>query len=77
MKTAETTTAVAAGEKAKGFPGLCCLKCGDENTVVLDLQDGQFHCGNCDADYDCDEVRGHINLWLRVVAWVETIPDAE
>jgi hypothetical protein len=54
---------------------LTCIKCGVEGLIKLHLDDCQtFECGECDEAFTCDEVRGVVSQWAKVLAWVETAP---
>lgn len=57
-----------------------CLKCGDDTAVVclrMDAEDEPtFKCEGCDAEYTCDDVRAALDVWQKVLKWVEAMPDA-
>jgi hypothetical protein len=75
-----TTTAGVNGAAAarKGFGWLACLRCGQEATVRLDLDDcATFTCGECEESFTADEVREHLARWQKVLAWCAMAPAAE
>jgi uncharacterized protein (DUF983 family) len=81
MATATTATLTltkrAARPAKRGFPGLRCPHCGQENTVRVYLEDVTvFQCNACDAEWGADELRELIALWTRVLAWVDQVDQA-
>jgi hypothetical protein len=57
----------------RGFGPLVCLKCGQEATIRLDLDDvAHFTCGECDESWDIAAVKAHLDSWCRVLRWLET-----
>jgi hypothetical protein len=62
--------------KARGFPGLRCLLCGEEDTLRLDLENLSLSCGANDCEIEPAEVRSLIALWQKLLAWLETAPPA-
>lgn len=66
----------AAKPLERGFPSLPCVLCGNaDGNVTVSLDDvSQFNCKECGGDFDAPTVRGHIALWQRVLAWIDTAP---
>ena len=62
---------------AKGFD-LCCIKCGEEVCLSLDLNDlDTVRCPECDGEFTLDEVRTFLGQWQRLLAWVDLAPARE
>jgi hypothetical protein len=79
MATANPSSAVAGSINlapvARGFPDLDCPCCGNQGSVTVHLGDlHEFHCGECDADFDSATVLEFIDKWQRVLAWIELAP---
>jgi hypothetical protein len=73
--TAAPTTPAPA--KRSGFGSLPCIRCGQDATISLDLDDcTTFRCAECDDSFDADDVRDHMARWQRVLAWVDARPGA-
>ena len=65
MATAKTRT----GFKAP------CLRCGENDTVMLDLSDLETcHCNSCDAEFTIEQVREVLVTWAKIIAWIDTAP---
>jgi transcription elongation factor Elf1 len=65
-----------ATKTARGF-AVRCLHCGEEETVRLDVHDlDTFHCSSCDTEFTTDTVRAEMARWARLLAWLDTAPDA-
>ncbi len=61
---------------AKGF-AVRCIHCGEEQSVRLLASDlHNFACSSCDAEFSADDVRAEIDAWARLLAWLDTAPDA-
>jgi len=60
----------------KGFAHLPCILCGNaDGNVTLALEDvSQFHCNECDEDFDADAVRQQIEQWRAVLDWCAAAP---
>ena len=60
----------------KGFAALPCILCGNaDGNVTVSLDDvSQFHCNECDGDFDADAVRQHLAQWQAVLTWCEAAP---
>jgi transcription elongation factor Elf1 len=78
MATATPTTnapATLALNKPKGFGPLPCIRCGQEASISLDLDDcSTFRCGECEESFDVCDLREHLARWQRVLAWVDAAP---
>jgi hypothetical protein len=61
----------------RGFPGLSCLGCGQEDTTSVHLDDMTFRCSECDSTFTPAEVAEQLERWRRVLSWVETAPAVE
>jgi transcription elongation factor Elf1 len=77
LKVAGETAAPEA--QARGFEGLTCLKCGEENYVQLDLQDvDRVYCTSCESEYSLrEDVAPAVAAWRRVLDWASLAPAAE
>jgi transcription elongation factor Elf1 len=54
-----------------------CIHCGQEECVKLDVHDlDTFTCSSCDTEFSADDVRAEIDRWARLLAWLDTAPDA-
>lgn len=60
-----------------------CIKCWDKDAVVMMDLDGskQFHCGSCDEDFTCQEVKDTLDAmkqgWSKLITWAESYPQEE
>lgn len=64
------TTATKKGFRAD------CIKCGEAGSVHLYLGDlTTFHCGECDGEFEIDDVRTLLGQWNLVLAWVDAAPN--
>ena len=58
-----------------GFPGLACIKCGEVDTVAMDLDDcSTFRCRECENEFTLEDVRASVTAWQRVLAWLDSVP---
>jgi hypothetical protein len=76
-QTTTTSPAIAGSVSPppRGFKDLDCPCCGSQGGVSVQLEDlSQFHCGECDNDFDADAVRDFIARWTRVLSWIELAP---
>jgi hypothetical protein len=65
----------AAAPVARGFADLDCPCCGAQGGITVHLGSlDEFHCGECDADFDAETVRNLIARWTRVLAWIDLAP---
>jgi hypothetical protein len=72
IMTTATAASVNGAAAKKGFGCLPCIRCGQEATVRLDLDDcATFTCGECEESWTADELREHLAKWQRVLAWVD------
>jgi hypothetical protein len=54
------------------FAGLPCIKCGECDTITLDLADlDSFSCQSCDATFDNAEVQAVLDVWPAVLNWID------
>ncbi len=55
-----------------------CVKCGnasDGGNVVLKLGSvSDFHCTECDEDFDVADVKAFIGKWQAALEWIESAP---
>lgn len=59
----------------RGFPGVCCLKCGAPNTVALDLDYLEtFRCLDCSEEWSAKDVRELVGKWSAILSWIEMAP---
>jgi hypothetical protein len=82
MSTATKAAPAIAGTlspapKARGFPGLRCPLCGEEDTLRIDVETLALSCGANDCEIEADEVRSLIALWQKLLLWLETAPVVE
>ena len=79
MATATVTTPTLACTPAtRGFPGLRCPFCGQEDNITLNLADVKtFTCGECDEEFTGDDVLEILERWQKVLAWVDLAPATE
>jgi hypothetical protein len=78
MATATLPTVSAAPAATRGFPGLKCPLCAEEDTVNVTLADvAIFHCTSCDEDIDAADARAWAERWLRVLEWTAQAPVIE
>jgi uncharacterized protein (DUF983 family) len=64
----------AAQETRRGFPGLRCPACGEQDTVRVGLADMHLACRSCDHEFRAQDVRDTIAAWARVLDWIEAAP---
>jgi transcription initiation factor IIE alpha subunit len=74
MATTNSETRAAAREARRGFPGLCCLKCGEVDVVTVRLEDVSFLCESCGEPFAAQDVREMIAGWERVLEWISLAP---
>ena len=74
MMATETTTTETRKNAPRGFPGLCCIKCGHSGEVHIALEDMTLSCSECSETYGPEEVRDVIAAWTRVLSWIELSP---
>ncbi len=61
---------------SKGFGALTCPMCGEStNTIVMDLSEPLFRCGECEKEFDVGDVENLIQQWKKVLDWVATMPE--
>jgi hypothetical protein len=73
MTTATTTPEMTAPAR-RGF-AVACIRCGERDSVTLAVDDmSQFYCGSCDEGFTAADVRGLIDGWRPLLAWLETAP---
>ena len=69
----------ATEAKPRGFGNLPCIRCGEECTVSIDLNDmtgdEALQCRECEATYSLADVQAVMNKWAPVLAWIETAPE--
>jgi hypothetical protein len=54
-----------------------CIHCADQDTVRVDVHDlNNFTCSSCDAEFTADDVRTELARWAKLLAWLDTAPDA-
>lgn len=58
----------------EGFVTVPCLYCQGEDTVDFNLATGEFKCRECENEWDSDEVKAKIGVWVKILAWVQVIP---
>jgi hypothetical protein len=73
MATA-TETRTETKATRRGFPGLCCLECGEKDVVRVNLEDMHFVCSSCDHEFGPADVRVMMANWARVLDWIEQAP---
>jgi len=63
----------------RGFPSLPCILCGNaDGHVTVSLDDvSQFHCNECNDDFDADAVRQQLAQWQAVLTWIDAAPRLE
>ena len=62
----------------RGFPGIRCPLCGNDDVQSLDLDDLQtFHCGGCEESYTTEDVRELLAGWQKVLTWIDGAPAVE
>jgi hypothetical protein len=77
MTTATATAAPTTdADSPRGWPGLRCPYCGNEDCVSVALADGALRCAECDDDLDRGELRRHAERWLAALAWLDALPPA-
>lgn len=60
----------------RGFGTLPCILCGADCSISLDLDDcDTFRCGECEETFTASDVRNMLQMWGKVLAWVETAPE--
>jgi hypothetical protein len=65
-----------ATKTAKGF-AVRCIHCGQEECVRLDVHNlDTFTCSSCDAEFTTDDVRDELARWAKLLAWLDTAPNA-
>jgi hypothetical protein len=76
---ATTFTSNSKKPVRRGFLSLPCILCGNaDGNVAVSLDDvSQFHCNECDGDFDADAVQQQIAQWQAVLAWIGAAPVAE
>jgi hypothetical protein len=58
-----------------GFGCLPCPKCGEAGYVTVHLYDLQtFECQECGDEFTIEEIRGLVESWTRVLAWIDAVP---
>jgi transcription elongation factor Elf1 len=78
MKT-DTTLAIAPVARPRGFLGLPCLRCGEQDQLTIRLEALEFSeaicCGACEAEYGVDDVQAAVEAWTRVLTWIGMSPE--
>lgn len=63
-----------ATETKRGFKAPC-IRCGEEETVMLDLSDlERCTCSSCDAEFTTTEVRAALAAWVKILDWIDLAP---
>jgi Zn ribbon nucleic-acid-binding protein len=78
--TISITTPVAdvATAKPRGFAGIKCIHCNEEDAVTVRVADvATFHCVECSEDFGADDVADMLARWQAVLAWVQLAPPAQ
>jgi hypothetical protein len=70
-ETPETT------EKPRGFSGVCCLRCGEENIRLYVADVTAFQCTDCEAEFTPADIEATLAAWSKLIAWVRTAPVIE
>ncbi len=75
----ETTNNVTPEAPAKGFENLCCIKCGQPDGCMLDLESlDKVYCTHCEDDFSLvDEVKPFLAQWARLLKWVQMSNDIQ
>jgi hypothetical protein len=71
-----TNGTVSPAPVQRGFRGLRCPLCGNEDAIQsLDLDDlHTLHCAEYGDEYTLDDVRNLIVAWERLFAWIDLAP---
>jgi peptide subunit release factor 1 (eRF1) len=60
--------------RARGFQHRCPL-CGAEDGLAVKLADtNNLACGECNEELTTEDVRGVIEQWAKMLAWLESAP---
>jgi hypothetical protein len=78
-QTSPSLTINTTEPKPRGFPGLCCLKCGEADGCQFDLLDcDRVYCVHCEAELSLrDDIAPLLAAWQRVLDWAALAPVAE
>lgn len=55
---------------------LPCILCGEADAAItVDMATGsEFHCGNCEGDFNRLDVKAVVRQWSRALEWLATMP---
>jgi hypothetical protein len=63
-----------ADDRPRGWPGLRCPECGEENSCRLQLHDMGVYCVECDENFTAADaaakLREAADKWASIAAWV-------
>jgi hypothetical protein len=63
------------GPVARGFGGLPCPYCGeDEATMTVSLADGGLSCCECEVEFTAADLRAIFARWAPVLQWLDLLP---
>ena len=78
MNATIPTNTTSSKPVRRGFAGIRCPLCGNDDVQTLDLDDcATFHCGGCEESYTTEDVRALLATWQKVLDWIEMAPSAE
>lgn len=75
--TTATQTPKCTKPQKRGFPGLCCLNCGEEDSIRINAADMLAVCPECDAEFTADDIREKMAAWARLADWLDSAPVVE
>lgn len=75
MSQAASSDQQIASKPVRGFPGLRCPKCGNENTLSVDLDYvASLRCTDCTDETTISEIQELLEKWQAFLSWIELTP---
>ncbi len=63
---------------ARGWPGISCWGCGEDDTLTIRLHDTcTLVCSGCDAEFDIADIRTRLAALTAVANWMDLAPAIE
>jgi Zn ribbon nucleic-acid-binding protein len=63
--------------KRRGFPGLCCPKCGAADGLLVRVATLDLECGDCGEPTTRAEVETLLGQWRRLLTWLDRAAEVE
>jgi uncharacterized protein (DUF983 family) len=68
---------VSAKKMPAGFPGLRCPHCGEPEVIAVMVESLDLRCTSCDEPITRAQVAALVEMWGRLLRWLDAAAQAE